>query len=174
MKLKHKILFTVAVILAIASWAISICYWSKLPDIIPTHFGISGQPDSWSDKSLLSVFMIPVLQSILTTSFVALYYKPQYSNMPTTMWLMTLDKGQRERAFSLIRTMLVGTSLWIGALFTYLTYGMNVAALNDGQGLSSLLMLLLIGFMLIWLAYWTIRVYKSTKKSIADETKSHN
>lgn len=29
-----------------------------LPDVIPTHWGINGQPDAWSDKSFFSVFFL--------------------------------------------------------------------------------------------------------------------
>ncbi|HEY9701253.1 MAG TPA: DUF1648 domain-containing protein [Allocoleopsis sp.] len=26
-------------------------YWPALPDIIPVHFGITGRPDNWGNKS---------------------------------------------------------------------------------------------------------------------------
>lgn len=166
MKTRHKILFGIAILMAIASWAITIFYWDKLPSSVPTHFGFNGQPDGWAAKSLFSVFLLPAIQTVLQIGFVFLYYKPQYSDMPTTMWLMTIDKKDRDHAFSLIRTMLVGTSLWIGALFTYLAYGMNISAVNENSGLTSWIMLILIGGMLAWLAFWTFRVYRATKEAI--------
>ena len=166
MKKNHKVLFIIAALLAIVSWGVAIYYWDKLPASIPVHFGITGQADGWAERSLFFVYLIPLLQTILLAGFIFLYYKPQYSDIPTTMWLMTLDKKHREHAFSLIRTMLVGTALWIGFLFTYITYGMNVAALDKDASLSSPIMLSLVVLMVLWLAVWTVRVYKATKQAI--------
>jgi uncharacterized membrane protein len=165
MKTWHKVAFIGAGLLVLASWVIATMYWDKLPQVIPTHFGISGAADSWDNKSIWYVFMLPVLQILMLTSFVFLYYKPQFSDMPTTLWLMTMDKKIRDDAFGLIRTMLVGTSLWIGALFTYLTYAINQSAL-DGSGPIPWLMLVLIGGMLVWLIWWTIKVYRATRAAI--------
>ena len=32
--------------------------WPTLPDIVPTHFGIDGQPNDWSHKTLL-IYLVP-------------------------------------------------------------------------------------------------------------------
>jgi len=167
MKLKHKIYFSIAALLALASWAIAIYYWDKIPQTIPIHFGISGQADGWANKSIFNVSLIPFLQTIFLGLFVFLYYKPQYSDIPTTMWLMTLDKKHRDHAFSLIRIMLVGMSLWLGILFTYMTYGMNISAIGPDSGLSTPIMFSVIGLMILWLTYWTIKVYRATKEAMA-------
>lgn len=37
-------------------WTISI--YPQLPEVIPTHWNIQGEPDAWSDKSIGSVFML--------------------------------------------------------------------------------------------------------------------
>lgn len=168
MRLGHKISFLIAILLALASWGIAIYFWNKLPDVIPIHFGISGKADGWADKTIFNVFLIPFLQSIMLAAFVFLYYKPQYSDIPTTMWLMTLDEKHREHAFRLIRIMLVGISLWIGALFTYMTYAMNQSAIEPNLGMSTPLLFTIIGSMMAWLAYWAFKVYFATKSAIAD------
>jgi uncharacterized membrane protein len=168
MKTWHKVGLSIAGVLAIVSIVLAVYYWAKLPGLIPTHFGFNGQPDAWNNKSVFYVFLIPVLQVILFVGFVFLYYKPQYSDMPTTLWLMTLEKNKKEHAFSLIRTMIVGISLWIGVLFTYITFVMNESALKSG-GPSPWIMLGLIGAMLIWLVWWTIKVYRATKDAIKKE-----
>jgi uncharacterized membrane protein len=167
MKKAHKIIFVIAAVLALVSWVVAAYCWGKLPDIIPVHFGISGQADGWAEKSLFYVFLIPFLQTIMLSGFVFLYYKPQYSDIPTTMWLVALDKKHREHAFNLIRTMLAGIALWIGLLFTYITYGMNVSALDDSVGLSSPVMVMLVVLMVLWLIVWTIKVYRATKAAVA-------
>ena len=166
MKLKHRILLVIAVLMALASWVIVIYFWDKLPSTIPVHFGISGQADDWANKSLFYVFLIPLVQTIILGFSIFLYYKPQYSDMPTTLWLMTLDKKHREHAFELIRTMLVGISLWVGLLMTYITYGMNISALDSDSRLSPIILTVIIVSMLLWLIYWSIKVYKPKKTAI--------
>lgn len=166
MKLWHKIGLGVAVLLAVVSWAIAIYYWGKLPNPIPTHFGINGLPDAWSPKTYFYAFFIPELQTLMAASFIFLYYKPQYSDMPTTLWLMTMEEHKREHAFDLIRTMLVGVAIWTGLLFTYLAYAMNSAALVKNTGLSPYIMLGILGLMLVWLVWWTVKVYRATKEAM--------
>lgn len=41
--------------------------YPRLPEVIPTHWGVSGAPDAWSTKSFLSVFGMPLVA-------VALYF----------------------------------------------------------------------------------------------------
>lgn len=166
MQKKYKIFYALAAALALVSWLIAIIYWDRLPQVMPVHFGIDGQADGWADKSLFYAFLIPTVQTIMLGLFVFLYYKPQYSNIPTTMWLMALDKKQQDHAFGLIRKMHVGVAIWIGLLFTYLTYGMNASAVNNSLGLSPGVMMSLIGLMLLWLVYWTIKIYAATKEAI--------
>lgn len=166
MKINHKIGFAIAAALAIASWIITVYYWDKLPNVIPTHFGFNGQVDGWANKSLFYVLMVPVLQSIMLVGFVFLYYKPQYSDMPTTLWLMSLEKKHRDHAFSLIRVMLVGTLIWISVLFTYITYSLNASALNKDLGVSPWIMSAIIISMIVWLIFWSIRVFKATKQAM--------
>jgi uncharacterized membrane protein len=166
MKQKYKIMYGLAAILAIISWVIAIYNWDKLPDVIPVHFGIDGQADGFADKSLFSVFFIPGLQTLMLGLFIFLYYKPQYSNIPTTMWLMALDDKQRNHAFGLIRLMHAGVAIWVGVLLTYITYGSIVSALNNNLGLSTGVMLAVIGLMIVWLIYWTVKIYRATKQAV--------
>jgi uncharacterized membrane protein len=159
----HLALLSAAGLFALASWGIAFYHWSILPGTIPTHFGFSGAPDAWANKSIFYVFFTPFLQTVMLGSFVFLYEKPQYSDMPTTLLLMSMDKKAREHAFGLIRIMLVGVSLWIGVLFSYLTYAMNASALSKILGPSPYIMGGLIIGMLSWLAWYTVKVYKYTK-----------
>jgi len=166
MKTWHKIGFVISTLLVIVSWVIAIYYWGKLPSVIPTHFGFNGQANDWNDKSIIYVFMVPFIQSLMLTCLAFLYWKPQYSDMPTTLWLMTMGVTKRVHAFDLIRTMLVGIGIWVGILFTYITYGMNASALDVELGLNPWLLVTIISLMIIWLIWWTVKVYKVTKEAI--------
>ena len=171
MKLKYKICFSIAILLTIISWSISLSFWDKLPLIIPVHFGISGEANSWADKSIWYAFLMPMLQTFMTGMFIFLYYKPQYTNMPSTMWLTVLDKKHRDRAFDLIRSMMAGTIIAVGLLFTYMTYGMNNSALNSSVGLLPGVMVAFLITLFLWIAFWYIKIYKETGLSVKDFNK---
>jgi uncharacterized membrane protein len=48
-------------------WAVfyTLARYAALPDPMPTHFGISGQPDAWSKKSFGSVMVLPIMTLVL-------------------------------------------------------------------------------------------------------------
>jgi len=163
----HKWGLALGVLLAVASWGIALYYWGRLPSVIPTHFGFNGQADAWNTKSIWWAFLIPALQALMAGGFIFLYYHPQYSDMPTTLWLMTMEEHKREHAFDLIRTMIVGIGLWIALLFTYITFVLNTAALNEGLGMDPWLLLAIVGGMIVWLTWWTARVYRATKEAMS-------
>src|SRR5690606_40771282 len=39
----------------------SILLWPSLPEKLPVHFGASGAPDAWADRSLFSWFGLPMI-----------------------------------------------------------------------------------------------------------------
>ncbi len=167
MKTWHKYGLAVTGLLALASWIIAATYWGKLPAVIPTHFGVNGMADDWQNKSIFWAFLLPAIQTLMVAMFGFLYWKPQYSDMPTTMWLMAMEDKVKEHAFDLIRTMLVGTGLWVGVLLTYMVYAMNVSALDKSLGMNPWLLLAFVSGMILWLILWTIKVYRATKEAIS-------
>jgi uncharacterized membrane protein len=164
----HMFVFALVVILAILSWLIAFYYWGKLPQVIPTHFGLNGTANAWGHKSVWNSFMIPIIQSILLVGFIFLYIKPQYSDLPTTLLLMSLPEEKREYAFKLIRTMLVMVLLFTGLIFTYITYMMNAAALGKNVGFNPWGMTIILVLMFGWLIWWTIKVYRATRNLLAE------
>jgi uncharacterized membrane protein len=44
----------IVVLVGAALWA-----WPRLPERIPTHFGLDGQADAWSETTLVSWFLVP-------------------------------------------------------------------------------------------------------------------
>lgn len=40
--------------------------YPALPDRVPIHFGVSGQPDAWSEKSIVAMMLVPSLNLVLS------------------------------------------------------------------------------------------------------------
>jgi len=55
-------------------------YWSGLPDEIPIHYGLTGDPDSYGAKATL--FILPLITVILYAGFTILRKYPHVYNYP--------------------------------------------------------------------------------------------
>lgn len=168
----HLYAFILSFALVVATIIITIYGWYSLPDIIPTHFGFSGQPDAWGNKSLFNIFFAPAIQIVLMVLFVFLYFKPQYTNIPTTMFVMTLPEKQRERSFELLRNVTVVTGLWINTLFTFISIMVIEGSYSNDLGYTMWALLTLIAALLIWLVWYNIHIYRIIKKEFINKKTS--
>lgn len=68
--------------------------WKDIPERFATHFGTRFEPDSWSDKSVGSVFFPTIFGAVLVLFFVLiaagiLRWKPSHGY--TAMWLAVMN-----------------------------------------------------------------------------------
>ena len=55
-------LFHLAALIALGIHGVTIAmYYPGLPDRIPIHFGIDGQPDGWGDKWMLLLLLLSLI-----------------------------------------------------------------------------------------------------------------
>jgi uncharacterized membrane protein len=40
-------------------------HWPEIPEQVPTHFGVNGEPDAWASKSFASVFAMPLMNLVM-------------------------------------------------------------------------------------------------------------
>lgn len=87
---------------AVHGWSI----WPKLPDRIPVHFGITGEPDGWSGKNWFSVFgLLGVAGFILGLLGVASsrLSPPSLYNFPGKPLMMRLPREQQGHVLAPMR-----------------------------------------------------------------------
>lgn len=95
-------------------WLISI--YPALPDVIPTHWGIDGQPDAWSDKSFFSVFFL--IFTLLFTQL--LIYGLSYGIFNSSVKVRAQDSElslQREHEMRKLNTEIMAFINFITTLF---------------------------------------------------------
>ena len=56
---KNKVLIIASFLVTLIPLFAGLLLWDKLPDVIPTHFGLNNEPDGWTSKTG-TVFGIPV------------------------------------------------------------------------------------------------------------------
>ncbi len=124
---KYKTLLIITVLLCLTPIILGVSLWDRLPDPIPTHFGIDGQPNGWSSRNM-AVFGIPAFMAAMELfCAVAMRIDPKSGNisskpmvivfvmMPVLSWFCAyMIYGS-----ALGRKMNIGsvTCLFIGALF---------------------------------------------------------
>ena len=69
---------------------VGLLLWDKLPEQIPTHWGINGEVDGWSSKAM-AVFGLPALMLVLQwVCFIACTADPKYRNYNQKMIKLAL------------------------------------------------------------------------------------
>lgn len=128
-----------------ALWA-----WPHLPDRIPTHFGIGGDPDRWADRSWASWFAIPGLAVGLTLLMAAVRVlirtHPRWVNLPDRRRLSDLPPAARGPVLDVVSTLLalVQTELLvIFGLILAATYRTSMGIQSRGIMITVLLLAIL-------------------------------
>lgn len=57
---KHKVLMVITSLIILIPIVVGIVLWDKLPEQLPTHWGVNGQPDNYTSK-FVAVYGMPAL-----------------------------------------------------------------------------------------------------------------
>ncbi|MEM7248017.1 MAG: DUF5808 domain-containing protein [Acidobacteriota bacterium] len=109
----------------------------KLPERIPTHFGTSGEPDAWSDKSFAAVYLLSCTclgMALMLGGFALLTAQVQG---PRRLG----DDGRSYRARrgfqASVALMLANMSVMVSAMLAYFSWAGLRTALGEMQGLGA-------------------------------------
>ncbi|MBQ4284020.1 MAG: SdpI family protein [Lachnospira sp.] len=61
---KSKLLIVITSLVTLLPILVGLILWNELPSQVATHFGVDGQPDGWSSKTM-AVFFLPILILII-------------------------------------------------------------------------------------------------------------
>ena len=135
--------------LIVALVGVSLWAWPRLPERIPTHFGMDGQADAWSETTLMSWFLVPGIALLLVVLIGwfrgMIYRKPGWVNLPDKTKLQDLPevaRGPVLDALSGLLAMVQTEMLIIFGLVQLSTY--RSAMGQESQGLIILVLLIAI------------------------------
>lgn len=97
--------------------------WSMLPEQLPTHFGLNGEPDSWGSR--LQVLVLPaiaLLQFVLMTVLARMPHRYNY--------MVPITPDNAERQYRLARRLMHGLKL----LVVLLLFAIYLAAWGVAAG----------------------------------------
>jgi uncharacterized membrane protein len=122
----------IAVAIVLITLALSIAVYDRLPDKMVTHWGISGEPDGYMDKTV-GLFLLPGMLAVFALLFAKIpdidplkknieKFRSYYENFIILIFLFLLNIQIMMIAWNMGYTMDIGilVSLWIALLFFYI------------------------------------------------------
>ena len=88
MKKINKRTLIITSVVTLIPMVVGLLLWDKLPDIIPTHFGMDGEPNGWSSKTF-TVFGIPTLMLVFHLLCLGISsVDPKYDNISDKLYAL--------------------------------------------------------------------------------------
>ena len=120
--------------------------WSSIPEIVPKHFGITGEIDAWGIKSF---FHFPVTIAVILYVFLSVIARfPHIYNYP-----VKITSQNAERQYRTARALITALKTEIMLLFSYLQWVM----ITQSKALFTAIFIFII---LGTLGYFIRRAYK--------------
>jgi len=95
----YRILTIVGGVILLASTIFVVVNWGQIPDQIPTHFTITGQPDAYGGKPML-IFLVVISWVMFTTLTISVKF-PNMWNFP-----VEVTDQNRDVLFAIARFMM--------------------------------------------------------------------
>jgi uncharacterized membrane protein len=111
-----RILFFLHLALILAQWLLPLAAISSLPDQVPVHFDMSGNPDRYASKNSWEMWFGGYVGTFLGVLVLGLLKIPGSYNMPRKAEIALLPLRQRERLHDLMREMLLALFCTVQAL----------------------------------------------------------
>jgi uncharacterized membrane protein len=103
-----------------ALYAGSAAAYPRLPERIPIHFDLAGNPDGWASTSLLSWFLLPLIATAMAGFLFVIgrvsEYRPELWNIPEKPRFLALPAEARAPIAARLRAFLALMAVMITAL----------------------------------------------------------
>jgi uncharacterized membrane protein len=148
---KEKMLILISTLCVIAMWVYLYIVWSNLPSIIPIHFNISGTPDRFGNKS--SVFLLPIIGSIMHILLVVLSKMPHCFNYP-----VSVTENSAEALYKIGKQLILLLDMELSLMFLILLWEDIQSAIGNISGLGIGIMFISMAIIFGTVVYETIRM----------------
>lgn len=150
------------------AWWTGVHYYPLLPDRIPSHFDLSGHADTWVQKSFITVYILPLIQTFLVGLLTLLTRFPQYSNIPSTIALEALEPDARSRIYEVIRKFLLSLSTCLSATLLYVQSEMMKAGLQTLPEIRPARLIVLFGALTAIIFVFVVWMIKTTREIVSE------
>ena len=138
-----------ALIVLMGTWGYTIYHFNKLPDIIATHFDISGKPNGFGSKN--TIWLLPVIISLV---YILIYVLNRYPHKFNYLTKITEQNAYRQ--YKLASRMMRVILFNITIMFAYITFKEIDGAYTKSSALEWWFIPLLLGSTIIPTFYMII------------------
>lgn len=103
-------------------------FWSSLPALVPTHFGVTGEVDAWGDKR--TILILPTTSLLLYVMLTIVSQYPHKFNYP---WPITAQNAREQ--YRLALSLMAWLKVEVIILFAFLEWTTIRTALGQATGL---------------------------------------
>jgi uncharacterized membrane protein len=135
-------------------WGLAVYYHRTLPSIVPTHFNGAGQVDAHGPKG--TIFILPIVGSVLFASMTVLNKFPHIFNYP-----VTITAANAPAQYALATRLLRFLKLSIVALFCALVAFIHRATIGEAGGIPGWFLPLIIGVCLLPTGYYLYKTFQA-------------
>lgn len=141
-------------ILLLSIWALTLTGYSKMPEIIPTHYNASGEADGFGQK--ITIFLLPVIATIL---FIGLTIANKYPHTFNYMTSITNENAlsQYSNATRMMRYLKTIILFIFGTIVFKTIQNTN----GDADGLGAWFLPLTMGLIFIPTLYFIVKSFRS-------------
>jgi len=132
-------------------WIITLFYFRKLPDTIPTHFTISGKADDFGSR--WTIFLSPAIGTVLFTGMTILNKYPHIFNYP-----VKITPENMLRHYTMATRLVRVLKLSVVIIFIIIAWTSCIAAIDQTNKLVFWFMPMILVIVFVPLGYY---IYKS-------------
>ncbi len=114
-----------------------IYFYNSLPELIPTHYNLFGQPDAFNPR--WSIFILPALALMLFFGMSWLQKLPHIYNYP-----VEVNESNANYLYSTGVRLIRFIKLIVILIFSYITYSSIRVAIGQGKGLNIWILMIFI------------------------------
>lgn len=150
---KEKVIVIISTLFIVSVLLYLKYVWAGIPQTIPTHFGFSGAPDRYGDKS--SLFTEIIIVTIVHIGLCLLSKIPQYYNYP-----MSVTKKNAEFLYKQGRQLILLIDIEISFWLSILSWQNIQSAMGKIYGINAGIMLLFVAVLILTIIYETVKMFK--------------
>ncbi|WP_453990270.1 DUF1648 domain-containing protein [Bacillus nitroreducens] len=154
--LSEKILEILSILLLVGMYIFIIVNWSEIPNRVPTHFNIAGEPDSWGGKG--SILILPIIATFLFKTMFILSKFPHVHNYP-----VKVTPENAEGLYKASQKMLITTNFFI-TLFLGIGVWESITVAQGKEGLGMWYMIGMLLSIFGTMGYYMYKMFKLRNK----------
>ncbi len=167
----NKTLIWLNITIVLFAWMVSVVAFNELPERIPTHFGLNGKPDRWSDKTPLIFYMMPTIQVVMVVIFIWIIRYPKLFNFPQKNEIKNWPEENKKPIYKYLSKMSLVICLMINLLFLTIQYSIIYGAKTETMSKIALVLIIIMTFSFIPLTVFILanlnKIIKETKKTLS-------